>query len=214
MDQLISDEVATQAALSYSKQNLARLGGLCSALRSVDRDGIAGDFVECGVFKGSSTILARMVSPNRHCWLYDTFSGMTEPMPVDVTRGGQVAINKWRILGGKPWMAVPLDDVRQNLKLCGVYDEEKISFVIGDVCDTLVEKVPEKIAVLRLDTDFYESTRASLKYLYPRLVPGGFLIIDDYGHWRGAQQAANEYFRDNRVVWNYLDYSCVMVQKL
>jgi len=202
---------AIQAAIPYSKQNAARLAGLYDALESVDRDNIAGDFVECGVFKGSSAILARLASPNRHCWLYDTFSGMTAPLPVDVTRSGKSAFEKYGILDGKPWMAVPLEDVKKNLTEAGVYDEEKLTFVPGDICDGPFI-CPEKIAILRMDTDFYASTKASLVSLYPLLVKGGFLIVDDYGHWAGARKAVDEYF-PNPVNWKYLDYSCVVVRK-
>lgn len=208
MDQL----TAIQAALPYSKQNHARLGGLYSALRDVDDNGIAGDFVECGVFKGSSTILARLTSPARRCWLYDTFAGMTAPLPVDVTRSGKSAVKKYGILDGKPWMAVSLEDVKANLRAAGVYDASKLLFVAGDVCDTVPLSYPYEIAVLRLDTDFYASTKACLVSLYPRLAKGGFLIVDDYGHWAGARLAVDEYFI-KPVKWSYLDYSCVMVQK-
>lgn len=85
-----------------------------------------------------------------------------------------------------------------------------LEFVIGPVEETLITKVPERIALLRLDTDWYESTRAELEYLYPRLVVGGVLIVDDYGHWKGARKAVDEYFAalgNDAPLLNRLDYT-------
>lgn len=89
------------------------------------------------------------------------------------------------------------------------YPPEGIVFVKGKVEDTLSDRVPERIALLRLDTDWYESTRCELKHLFPRLVQGGVLVLDDYAWWSGSRKAADEYFRDNgiRILLNRID-SC------
>jgi hypothetical protein len=89
--------------------------------------------------------------------------------------------------------AVGLDAVRRTVLGSG-YPAERVHFVEGRVEDTLPAHAPEQLALLRLDTDWYESTRAEMEHLYPRLVPGGVLIIDDYGHWEGARRAVDEHF--------------------
>jgi O-methyltransferase len=84
-----------------------------------------------------------------------------------------------------------------------------VRLVKGKVEDTVPKNAPEKIALLRLDTDWYESTRRELVHLFPRLVPGGVLIIDDYGHWQGARKAVDEYIAGNQVkiLLNRVDYT-------
>jgi len=101
-----------------------------------------------------------------------------------------------------------LEEVRHNLSNVG-YPDDRIKLVKGLVEATLPNKAPSKIALLRLDTDWYESTRHELIHLYPRLAQRGVLIIDDYGHWEGAQKAVDEYIRDNNlpVLLNRIDYT-------
>ena len=92
-----------------------------------------------------------------------------------------------------------------------------MKFIKGDVRKTLLDEnnLPDSISILRLDTDFYDSTLIELELLYPRLTPGGYLIVDDYGHWRGSRHAVNEYFGEEFVQTNFkkLDYTGVMLQK-
>ena len=89
------------------------------------------------------------------------------------------------------------------------YDIARTHFVAGDVEQTIPGVVPEQISLLRLDTDWYESTRHELKHLYPRLIRGGVLIIDDYGHWKGARQAVDEYLAETgaKLLLNRIDYT-------
>jgi hypothetical protein len=89
------------------------------------------------------------------------------------------------------------------------YDREKISFVKGKVEETIPDNAPQSISLLRLDTDWYESTRHELIHLYPRLSHGGVIIIDDYGHWLGARKAVDEYIEQNNLclLLNRLDYT-------
>ena len=92
---------------------------------------------------------------------------------------------------------------------------KNVKLIQGDVAETLLESknLPEKIAILRLDTDWYESTRIELERLYPLLEPGGVLIIDDYGHFDGARKAVDEYFKAERPWMHYVDYTCRLILK-
>lgn len=186
---------------------------MAGALRRVDANGIVGDVVECGVWKGGNIILARQLSPNRVCWLYDTFTGMTFPEDVDIKRSGERAsaqYEKKKERGGK-WHGVSVKEVRANLEAMGVFDERKTRFVVGPVEETLLFEInlPAEIALLRLDTDWHSSTKVELEVLYPRLAVGGVLIVDDYGHWMGARKAVNDYFGAD-AVWEEIDYTAVM----
>jgi hypothetical protein len=199
----------------YTKTSPERISGWISDLEYIDRENIDGDIVECGVWRAGNIILARKLSPDRVCWLYDTFAGMTEPAQVDCKRNGAPALARYHsnIKNGVGWCIATMDDVESGLKEFGVYDESKLRFVEGDVSETLQhpKRRPEKIALLRLDTDWYASTRDELKYLYPLLQPGGVLIVDDYGHWDGARRAVNEYF--GKVKLEIVDYSACRIVK-
>jgi predicted O-methyltransferase YrrM len=101
-----------------------------------------------------------------------------------------------------------LADVQANLRSTG-YPVERMRFVVGDVADTVPREAPERIAILRLDTDWYASTRHELEHLYPRLAVGGVLIVDDYGHWEGARLAVDEFLERTSapILLNRIDYT-------
>jgi O-methyltransferase len=180
---------------------------LSRAVKHVIERAIPGDFVECGVFRGGSivvmlrTLLLQGVT-DRDVYLFDTFEGMPAPDDNDVYYTGDVASTVFEFLGGKGtqsnWVRADLDSVKERVLATG-YPRERIHFVKGMVEDTLPQQAPEQIALLRLDTDFYKSTKHELVHLYPRLSRGGFLILDDYGVFRGAQQATDEYFQEQNV---------------
>lgn len=187
------------------------------ACRHVCNAGVVGDFVECGVWRGGNSIVAADVfgrlDRTRRVHLFDTFEGMTQPTSVDVgNRDGEPALR--RFLAGKKdthneWCYASLDDVKANFAVRGL-QSERIRYVKGDVLETLLDpaNLPEKIAVLRLDTDWYESTKLELEVLWPRLQSGGVLIVDDYGHWGGAQKAVDEFFEQHpRPLLQYVNYT-------
>lgn len=182
----------------YTKASPERLQALVTALGSLDNAQIAGDVVECGVYRGANIILTRMVSPDRVCWLYDTFDGMTEPDPdKDISYIGRPAIASYerKQLVGAKWARASREEVEANIRHFGLFDLSKLVFVEGDVRKTLTNGlVPERIALLYVDVDWYDSTKICLEKLYPFLVRGGILFLDDYGHWKGAQRAVNEFF--------------------
>jgi O-methyltransferase len=177
-----------------------KLYPLILAVRHVVAAGIEGDFVECGVWRGGSmqamawTLLAEGAK-DRDLHLFDTFEGMPPPGEHDRRTKDSMAADhllEQHDLSHPVWAYAGLEDVRQGMAETG-YPEERIHFVPGMVEDTIPNQAPDRIAVLRLDTDWYASTRHELEHLYPRLVPGGVLLLDDYGYWDGARRATEEF---------------------
>jgi hypothetical protein len=206
--------------------SLERMYALYSATRHVVENGLPGDFVECGVWRGGSVMLMastllRRNDTSRDLWLYDTFGGMTAPGENDIqAMSGRAAADILREHERTPddpfWGISPRDAVEQNLRRTG-YPFERVRVVEGDVALTLPASAPQRIALLRLDTDWYASTRHELEQLWPRLVPGGILIVDDYGYWRGARKATDEFFATlpRRPLLHRIDYTgriCVKPQ--
>ncbi|MEF3368091.1 TylF/MycF/NovP-related O-methyltransferase [Methylocystis sp. 9N] len=194
-----------------------RLWATLMACKHVIERNVQGDFVECGVWRGGNALIAasifKMYSEKRNIYLFDTFSGMTAPTSFDTQiLDGSAAIDEFlrsRKDGHTDWCYASLKDVRQNFADAGVLDEN-IKFVVGDVLKTLErdECLPSSISVLRLDTDWYESTKKELDILYPKLSVGGVLLIDDYGYWSGSKKATDEYFARNggRPFLQYTDH--------
>jgi O-methyltransferase len=190
------------------------IAATCGAVDYVVKHGIPGACVECGVWRGGSAMaialtLRELGDVERDLHLFDTFEGMPEPGEPDVTVEGTDAHGEWvrgRRGDSNAWNYAPLDEVRSAVLSTG-YPAERIHFVQGKVEDTLPAAAPDRIAVLRLDTDWYESTRHELVHLFPRLATGGVLIVDDYGFWAGARQATDEYFASEgiRIMLNRID---------
>ncbi len=193
-------EIVSRVA-PFTMTSLERRASLLGAVDHIVRHRIAGDIVECGVWRGGSMMavaLALMArgDTSRHLYLYDTFDGMSEPTDEDTNRvsGEPARLQLERAARDDAvWAVAGLDDVRANLASTG-YPTERIHFIQGKVEDTIPGRLPAAIALLRLDTDWYESTRHELQHLYPLLTRHGVLIIDDYGHWDGARRAVDEYF--------------------
>ena len=205
----------------YTMTSLERRASLLGAVDHLVRHGIAGDIVECGVWRGGSMMavaLALMArgDTSRHLYLYDTFEGMSEPTAEDKSVDGESAQAQLArtTRDATVWAVAGLDDVQANVWSTG-YPRDRIHFVKGKVEDTIPATLPERIALLRLDTDWYESTRHELAHLYPLLSRNGLLIIDDYGHWQGAKQAVDEYFAKSAepVFLHRVDYTARLVVK-
>jgi O-methyltransferase len=205
------------AALAYTMTSPERMYALWQAVGHVSSRGVPGAFVECGVWRGGSsmlmahTLLARDDS-SRELWLYDTFAGMPAPAEQDVDFTGRPAADQLREGDGDPgnlaFAYASLEEVRANMGRTS-YPPDRVRYVAGPVEDTIPEHAPESIALLRLDTDWASSTRHELVHLWPRLAIGGVLVIDDYGHWAGARQAVDEYFeqRDDAPMLVRVDYT-------
>jgi hypothetical protein len=200
-----------------------RIHALIEAVRYILTNDIPGDFVECGVWRGGSmmtialTLLSEQVS-ERELYLFDTFEGMPKPDERDVDFKGVPSIdrfNKSRLTDdSSTWANAPQEAVQQAMSLTQ-YPDERIHYVKGLVEDTIPTQAPQSIALLRLDTDWYRSTKHEMDHLYQRVSPNGVVIVDDYGHHKGSQQAVDEYFRnsDNSPLLHRIDYAARLIIK-
>jgi O-methyltransferase len=205
----------------FTMTGVERRASLLGAVDHIVKHRIAGDIVECGVWRGGSMMtvaLALMArgDTSRHLYLYDTFEGMSEPTAEDKSVDGVSAQAQLErtTRDANVWAVASLDDVQANLWSTG-YPRERIHFIKGKVEDTIPATLPAQIALLRLDTDWYESTRHELQHLYPLLSRHGVMIIDDYGHWQGARQAVDEYFAGSAepVFLHRVDYTARLMVK-
>lgn len=207
----------------FTMTSALRLHALVDAVRYCERRGVAGAFAECGVWRGGSVLamvltLQSLCVADRDIFLYDTFEGMTQPTEHDTSRFDRPALTTWQeqtSVGERAWGELfrpevfDEDGVRAMLTSTG-YPSDRLHFVRGPVEETVPGAAPDSLALLRLDTDWYESTRHEMVHLYPRLSDGGVLIVDDYGHWDGSRLAVDEYFerREARpVLLNRIDYT-------
>ena len=195
---------AIDAAQRYTMTSPERLAVLCMAVEHVVRNDIPGAFVECGVWRGGSSMAAaltyrRLKREDVDLYLFDTFEGMSTPGEEDIQSSTGVAAKQLLAVKDRQaevWAYAPLEGVRRTMQGTG-YPSDRLHFVQGKVEETIPDCAPEKISILRLDTDWYESTKHELVHLFPRLSMGGILIIDDYGDWQGARKATDEYFAEN-----------------
>jgi len=188
---------------AQSMTSIERMYALYKAVEHAVLTGVPGDFAECGVWRGGSVMMMALAAQHfgdtrRSIWLYDTFSGMTAPSPSDVQANtgqsaSEVLKDNERSQDNPYWGIAPREAVEANLLHTG-YPIDRFNIVAGDVLQTMPALAPQQLAILRLDTDWYESTRHELNCLYPRLVRNGVLIIDDYGFWTGARKAVDEFF--------------------
>ncbi|MBV8801291.1 MAG: class I SAM-dependent methyltransferase [Alphaproteobacteria bacterium] len=173
---------------------IERMYALYKGVEYIVARNIPGDVVECGVWRGGSSILAALAlqkfgDRSRKVYMFDTFDGMTAPSAKDRRFDGTAATDIFEDVKA----CASLEDVKANICRAGV-PEGRFVFVQGPVEDTIPSAGPRTVSLLRLDTDWYESTKHELHHLYPQLSDGGVLIIDDYGHWEGARKAVDEYF--------------------
>jgi O-methyltransferase len=194
----------------YTLTGMERVLALRDAVRYVSRAGIPGDICECGVWRGGSMMaialtLVELGDTERDLYLYDTFTRPPDTGPHDGP-GDQAELDS--ALQNPGYAYLPMEQVRRNLEATG-YPADRLRFVPGLVEETLPEKAPGRIALLRLDTDYYSSTACEMEHLYPRVSPGGVLIIDDYGQFVGARGAVDQYFATHRecVLLNRIDFT-------
>lgn len=192
------------------------------AIKYIIDNQIEGAVCECGVDAGYfeliwiNELMKRNVT--RDIYLYDTFSGLTEPGIFDYTCNDSKLYNmnkdqtynywKDRIIDVNinNWCYTPLEKVKQSLFSTG-YEQTKLHFIVGDVMNTLTidTNIPDKISLLRLDTDWYESSKFELERMYDKVVKGGLIIFDDYYHWDGQRRATDEYFDKIGIKYSFVD---------
>ena len=175
----------------------ARLDNLRACVESVLADGVPGDLIETGVWRGGSTILMRGIlaaygDAERTVWVADSFQGL--PVPDGETYPADDGVD----FSGFTQLAVSVEEVRANFARYGLLDDQ-VRFLEGWFRDTLATAPIEQLAVLRLDGDLYESTMDALVALYPKLAPGGYLIIDDYGAFPACKAAIEDYRTANDI---------------
>jgi len=175
------------------------------------------------VWKGGNIILFKKIMElsndyNRKIFAYDIFEGMTEPdendFDISKNLNAKFLMNKDKDKKTNIWGVCSLENVKNNIQ-SNVKNIDNIKFIKGPVEQTLAIQMnlPEKISLLRLDTDWYSSTKKELEILYKKVSPCGIIIIDDYGHWGGSKKAVDEFF-SNKYVWmHYIDYACRLIIK-
>ncbi|MGN6474499.1 MAG: TylF/MycF/NovP-related O-methyltransferase [Mycobacteriales bacterium] len=211
-------ELAGPQTMGGDERMLANI----DAIDYVVRRDIPGAIVECGVWRGGQILimierLKQLGVDDRDFYLYDTFAGMTAPTDEDVSPYIEPAVETWAATppGEVAWASLlgdpskyQIEGVRGLLTSTG-YPVERLHLIKGPVEETVPEHAPAEIALLRLDTDWYESTAHEMRHLYPRLADGGVLIVDDYGHWEGARKAVDEYFASSAapIMLSRIDYT-------
>jgi O-methyltransferase len=208
---------------SFTMTGIERVQALVNATRYVVQENVHGAIVECGVWKGGSMMavtrtLLDLGVRDRELWLFDTFSGLTEPSSLDASAGGLTAKSyldhAGKLVGAEletHLCIAGIETVKANLESTG-YPSSRLHFVAGDVLNTLPEAKLGGIALLRLDTDWYESTRHELDHLFAKMTPGGVLICDDYNYWMGHRKAIDDYFGElgESLLMCRIDSSAVM----
>lgn len=189
----------------YTMTSIERLYAMHKAVEHVVRSGLRGAIVECGVWRGGSMMMAALTlatlgNTERELFLFDTFAGHPRPNPErDLKEHYEFWLKRRRTDRSSSWAEVALEEVRSNVASTG-YPPEKVRLVKGVVQETIPAAAPDAIALLRLDTDWYDSTAHEMRHLYPRLLPGGVLIVDDYGEMPGQKQAVDEFCEQNGIV--------------
>jgi O-methyltransferase len=213
-----------RAVQHHTMTSPERVSALVESVQFIVKNRIPGSIVECGVWRGGSMMavalaLLKVGDTSRELYLFDTFEGMPVPTAADVDLKGNSAGSLFRKLQTGPdtsdFCHATLDEVQLGMNSTG-YDPSLVHLVKGRVEDTIPEHAPDAIALLRLDTDWYESTKYELEQLFPRLAKHGVLIIDDYGHWQGARKAVDEYFAENKIpiLLSRVDYTGRIAVKL
>jgi hypothetical protein len=201
------------AVRRYTMTTPERISALVQAVRYVTSANVPGAIVECGVWRGGSMMAVAntllTAGAQRNLYLFDTYEGMPELGELDTRTQDGVRPNE-----APGWLAASAEDVAANMRSTG-YPRECTHIVKGMVEDTIPAAAPDSIALLRLDTDLYASTKHELVHLYPRLHHGGVLILDDYGDWDGARLAVDEYLQEHgiHILLNHVDTSARIALK-
>lgn len=219
----------------YTMLPVPRLISLYTQVKYCEQHNIRGDYMECGVWKGGAVGLMALTNQlygtkRRNLYLFDSFNDICPPDPeLDGQRAIRDALKYShttgeQIFGRKKFKSLKgfydsfggKGTLHQTKKLLFSqigYDKHKVQFYKGWFEDTIpkASKYVKQLAILRIDADWYKSVYISLKYFYPKVVKGGFIIIDDYGYYEGCTKAVKKYFSEHniRLYPNYIDSGCV-----
>lgn len=176
-----------------------KLENVRACVEDVLANGVPGDLIETGVWKGGMTVLMRGILKahrvnDRKVWVADSFQGLPRPDPATKLKDAIF----WTLMEPLQQLAIPFEYVQGLFRRYNLLDEQ-VEFLKGWFCDSLPKADIRKLAVARLDGDLYDSTWDALENLYPKLSPGGYLIIDDYGVPCGCRQAVDKYRADNEI---------------
>jgi hypothetical protein len=210
---MTNDEIIN-AVKPYTMVSTERLTQLLNAVEHIVNNNIDGDFIEIGVWKGGCIMaiclkLIQLNKTNKKIFLYDTFQGMSEAEDIDVDLCGETAKN-W--LKTNDCIA-SIDEVKINVENTG-YPKDLIFYKIGNILETNILEIPKNISLLRLDTDWYNTTKFELENFEPNVCKKGIIIIDDYGHWKGSKKATDEYIDKKQINLNIIDYTGVWWEKI
>lgn len=222
---IIEDEFKKchQFVKNYTMTSVQNQYALYQSVNHIIKNNVKGDIVECGVWKGGSSLLIASVLfknnlTNKNLYLYDTYTGMTSPTNNDFRNDNsqlaEIKFNQKNNVDFVDWCYSSIDEVKSVMNKSD-YPKEKIFYIKGKVEETLKSHQHQKISLLRLDTDFYESTKIELEELFPLVSKNGIIIIDDYGHWAGAKKAVDEYFAKNNYNFflHRIDYTARLILK-
>jgi hypothetical protein len=201
---------------AYSMTPHVRKWLLIKCIHYINKKKIKGDIVECGIWKGGNLFLAKKINDlyyrnNRKYYGYDTFAGMPKPGKYeDNNLKNDFASNKIKF----QWLSISKKVVKNYASIL-FRDISDFRFIEGKVENTLMinKNIPKKISLLRLDTDYYKSTKIELDILYKKISSGGILIIDDYGDMQGAKKAVDNFFRNKKSLLIRIDKSCRVMIK-
>lgn len=196
---LAAKQFGTAPRHSHTMIGCTGLDNLERCAEQVFADGVEGDFLEAGICKGGACIFLRALQiafgePHRRVWAADSFQGVPQCRhEADVAHAPDLTEERF------PWLYCSLEAVRDNFSRYGLLDEG-VHFLPGWFRDTLSVAPIERLALLRLDGDLYESTRDALEALYDKVAPGGFIVVDDYGSLDACKRAVDEFRSQQRVV--------------
>jgi hypothetical protein len=203
---IMNDEEIIKFVRDYTSVSRERLLNLLNCVENVIKNDIPGDLIEIGVWKGglimAMALKCKQMKSNRTIRAYDTFFGMTQLCELDGVPNN-IITDDIRCYSS-------FEETKKNIDMC------KYNYIVyhkGDITKTDLEEIPEKIAILRLDTDWYESTKFELKHFEPNVVKDGYIIVDDFGHWPGCKKAVEEWGVGKRYRFFQIDYTGIFWQK-
>lgn len=208
----MNDTEILNFVIPYTVCDNERILNVIQLVEKVARENIPGDFVEAGVYKGgiimAMALKCKQLGLNRKIYAYDTFSGMTQPTEHDVDIHNMRALDLMNKSSGVYSEGIHcksgLEETKANIEKAGY---SNVVFCVGDITKTNLNTIPKEIALLRLDTDWYESTKFELDHFEPNVVRGGYVIIDDYGHWKGSRKAVDDFLQTHQQTMLPIDYT-------